>query len=69
MSVSANCQGCHQYFGWRCKKSPDGVCHYYSEDGKIELIDNTQVPTPEDHDPDYETDDCCIFCGMPDERK
>jgi len=69
MSVSSGCLGCGQYFGWRCKKSPDGVCHYFSEDGKIELIDGTTVPVAESHDPDYETDDGCLFCGMPDERK
>ena len=69
MSVSSVCLGCGQHFGWRCKKSPDGVCHYFSEDGKIELIDGTNVPVSEGHDDQYETDDTCLFCGMPDERK
>lgn len=69
MSVSAVCLGCGGYFGWRCKKSPDGACHYFSEDGKIELVDGTTVPVAEGHAPDYETDDVCLFCGMPDERK
>ena len=69
MSVSAGCIGCGQDFGWRCKESPDQVCHYFSEDGKVELIDGTSVSVPCDHDSDYETDDHCIFCGLPDERK
>lgn len=69
MSVGASCIGCGTDFGWRCKESPDSVCHYYSEDGQIELINGTMVPIPADHDPDFEINDCCIFCGMPDERK
>lgn len=69
MSVGSYCQGCGQSFGWRCKESPDGVCHYFSEDGMVELINGNKVSVPANHDADYETDDCCIFCGMPDERK
>lgn len=69
MSVDALCVVCGKSFGWRCKVSPDGVCHYFSEDGKVELIDGTFVDIPIDHDPEYETDDGCIFCGHPDERK
>lgn len=69
MSVGAVCVDCRHDFGWRCKVSPDGVCHYFSEEGQVELIDGRKVPIPEDHDPNYETDDGCIFCGHPDERK
>lgn len=69
MSVGSTCLGCGRHFGWRCKNSPDGVCHHFSEDSKIELVDGTTVPVPEGHDAQYETDDCCLFCEMPDERK
>lgn len=68
-SVSAICTVCDKDFGWRCKNSIDGVCHYYSNDGFIDLIDGRKVPTPPEHGPDYETDDSCIFCGQPSERK
>jgi len=69
MSESATCLICGTDFGWRCNKSPDHVCHYFSVDGQIELFDGTKVNVPEDHDSSYENDDECIFCGMPDERK
>jgi hypothetical protein len=69
MSISAECTVCGQDFGWRCKESPDSVCHYESSNGKVALIDGSMVSIPFDHDPNYETDDSCIFCGHPDERK
>jgi transcription elongation factor Elf1 len=77
-SASARCDVCGKSFGWRCNASPDETCHYYSQeiDGVrvIELIDGRLVPVSEipnlaDHDPESETDDYCIFCGQPDERK
>lgn len=67
--IGAYCPVCSMGFGWRCRKSPDGVCHYESDEGLIELIDGRSVPIPAKHDPDYETSDSCIFCGAPDERK
>lgn len=69
MSVGAKCLICNQHFGWRCTKSPDHVCHYYTEEGTIMLIDETVVNAPTDHDAESETDDSCIYCGMPEERK
>lgn len=66
---SAYCLICNRRFGWRCPDSPDTACHYYTEDGKVELIDGTLIDPPADHDVEYETDDDCIFCGAPDERK
>ena len=50
MSVGAKCLICGERLGWRCTKSPDHVCHYYSNDGKVVLIDNT-VDVPKGHDP------------------
>lgn len=78
MSVWADCIDCGQHFGWRCKKSPDGVCHYFTDprgkaisliNGKQHLINDPQFPLDGTYDPEYETDDCCIFCGHPEERK
>lgn len=66
---SARCDICGSYFGWWCPESKDHVCHYESEHGIVELIDGTAVSVPKDHDPDYECDDWCIFCGNPEERK
>jgi hypothetical protein len=69
MSVGAVCTVCRQDFGWRCKKSPDGVCHYLTENKKITLIDGRVVDPPPDHDPGCESYDWCVFCGHPEERK
>jgi|688.fasta_scaffold438176_2 hypothetical protein len=63
------CVICRRGFGWLCKESPDKVCHYYSNDKMVELINGKLVPIPSDHDPKYETDDACIYCGEPEERK
>lgn len=65
----ASCIICGEYFGHYCPKSSDLHCHYYSVNGYIHLSTGEKIPVAEDHDPRYETDDCCLFCGMPDERK
>lgn len=65
----AVCDTCGSGFGWYCPESPDHTCHYNSVNGLVTLIDGRTVPIPEEHDPDYESDDSCIFCGEPDERK
>ena len=60
--------------------SPDGICIYDSQEGEGEyegrrvvrlLIDGEWVihPLHEPYIGDYETDDSCIFCGHPSERK
>lgn len=65
-SSTATCLSCGEQFGWRCKESPDGVCHtYVDSDGSITLIDGTKVKAPAD---EYYNGDC-VYCGMPDERK
>ncbi len=79
MSIGAYCQICGKDFGWRCKESPDSVCHYESDemdtdgDGNsvygVELITEEYVDIPEGHNPDHENEDSCIFCGLPEERK
>jgi hypothetical protein len=66
---SATCRICESHLGWYCPESPDRGCHYTSEKGKVELSDGTLVDVPAGHDDSYETDDSCIFCGQPDERK
>jgi uncharacterized cupin superfamily protein len=73
-SDGAVCLVCKKNFGWRCKKSPDETCHYFSEvrdDDKheIELNDGTIHVLPDDYDGEYENTDSCIFCGHPEERK
>jgi len=65
----AVCPTCDKDFGWFCEKSPDGVCHYYTINGKVELLNGTLIDQPKGHDPDNESDDWCIYCGMPEERK
>jgi hypothetical protein len=75
MSIWARCSICGKDYGhWRCKKSPDSVCHYYSHDDVqstrvIDLLDGKIAPIPTGHDRRFESEDHCIFCGMPDERK
>jgi len=66
------CLTCGKSFGWYCIKSPDHTCHYRSTNGKIELIDGTMIDRPKSKyspDPEYENEDSCIFCGLPEERK
>lgn len=71
---NAFCEICEKDFGWRCPDSPDTVCHYYTKEsnGKlvVELVNGVELPfTKEGHKPDFETDDVCLFCGAPEERK
>ncbi len=62
----AACEGCNRDFGWYCPDSPDHVCHYFIEDGMLELIDGTLIKAPEGAEEQY---DICLFCGHPEERK
>jgi len=73
---SAWCELCGEDLGWYCPKSPDHACHYFSEGGKVKLAGGILVDIPEDckdedgsYNPNWETDDCCLFCGSPEERK
>jgi ribonuclease HI len=68
-SYSGYCVVCNEYFGHYCPESPDHVCHYQTHAGKITLITGEEINAPEDHNPNYETWDMCIFCGGPEERK
>ena len=36
---------------------------------KMNDADGTRVYMGKDHEKEYETDDTCLFCGLPDERK
>ena len=71
MSINACCEVCGKSFGWRCKHSPDGVCHYSCEvfEGQIDLLiklsDKSTIAAPAI----VGGWDDCIYCGMPDERK
>lgn len=72
-SDSAICiSGCGQRFGWRCKESPDGVCHYLPFDDKhVKLLNGELVLISEEtlEDAQDEHYECCLFCGQPEERK
>jgi hypothetical protein len=68
------CLVCDKTFGWWCPKSPDHLCHYFSNKGKVELIDGTVINKPKNkytkvYTKEYETEDSCIFCGDSEERK
>lgn len=79
--AGAECAICGQDFGWWCPDSLDHVCHYYSDSLTVEeakaanttfyvlLIDGTKCLMPKDYKDTYETEDQCIFCGQPQERK
>ena len=73
---SAKCGICGAYMcGWYCQKSPDHICHYSTEvdeNGKrftvLENGERCYMPVAYDNQ-DYENDDDCLFCHLPDERK
>lgn len=65
---TASCDICREGFGHRCPDSPDTVCHYFSDDGFVELITGVKVAVG-DPDSDNETEDSCLYCGYPLERK
>lgn len=74
-SDCAHCTECDKTLGWFCPESPDKQCHYYtSKDDKGYYV---ELRSGERHyfnnykksDQDDETDDSCLFCGEPDERK
>ena len=70
MSETAECTTCKCSFGWRCKVSPDGVCHYFTrDDGKVLMIDGRLIDPVEKIEKQSETYDMCLFCGHPEERK
>lgn len=66
------CKDCGGDFGWYCPNSPDHKCYYYSEeiDGKrgVTLMNGTFFVLTSGSKQD-ESDDWCIFCNGPEERK
>lgn len=73
---SPRCLICGEHIGdgWYCPGSPDQECHYYTledENGYYtEMRDGSKVYMPKEYDnKDYETDDDCLFCHQPEERK
>lgn len=64
MSVNSQCEICGVWHGWRCKLSPDSVCHYRVRDGKVTLLGGEQVSCTNDYGAGN-----CVYCGLPDERK
>lgn len=68
----AGCAVCGTSLTWDCPESPDGYCHYVTEwgsDTKVLLRDGTTVELSEPTPRQYQTEDACLFCGEPDERK
>ena len=69
----AYCTDCETGLGWYCNQSPDNLCHYYSfeKDGKnhVELSNGHNHELDSSYDNEYETEDDCIFCHEPEERK
>ena len=71
------CEICEADFGWHCPKSPDHACHYFSErvapgmEPYVQLNNGQIAYLSIDHyeNQEYETDDCCLFCHDPYERK
>lgn len=71
---SFHCIDCKTNLGWFCKESPDLTCHYYTESyqGKnmVKLSGGSFYEYKgKFHDPEFETEDRCLFCGDPEERK
>jgi len=58
---------------WSCKKSPDHVCHYFSDnDGNVNyvvLADGRLFELHQHYENKFENEDSCIFCKQPEERK
>lgn len=67
---SAECAICDHDFGWWCDWSPDNACHYFSNgDGTLTLIGGKRISVRPTRDGKPETEDECMFCGLPEERK
>lgn len=71
---SCVCIDCEKDFGWWCPDSPDHMCYYFNDgqiDGRyyVTLLNGEKYLLPENYDGDNESDDWCIFCGQPKERK
>lgn len=65
MSISSPCEICGRRHGWRCKISPDSVCHYRVTNGKVTLLGGEQVSCAESK---Y-SGEHCVYCGLSSERK
>lgn len=66
LSTSAYCSSCGEAFGWRCKESPDSVCHYDPSDL---LLNGSPIYKKMIKHKMQEDDEICIFCGHPEERQ
>jgi len=72
----AECKDCGKSFGWFCPESPDKECHYYTDsydEGLGVMLRNGEIilakDLPSTWEENHESDDWCIFCGLPEERK
>lgn len=71
--------GSKRWFGWYCPKSPDHLCKYFSkydEEKKLRFvmsINGERIYLSEKYTKNYneytESEDECIYCWLPQERK
>ncbi len=65
---SALCGICGVDFGWYCPTSPDRLCHYETNGGKVLLLDGRRVKAPPGAQNRMSTE-WCMYCKDPEERK
>lgn len=73
---SIRCTICKSHLGWWCPKSPDHHCHYFTS-GMVNgekffvFLSNGFTYTFPQHPNvgESESEDQCLFCGHPEERK
>lgn len=82
LNFNSTCTLCSKdFYGWYCKHSPDNLCHYYAHSSKdddkkyVYLYGNSSNKSflSEEIMVNIEkwgySEDWCIFCGEPEERK
>lgn len=72
--LGAKCDVCDKRGGWYCPKSPDHTCYYFSRLDAGATVRHVELRNGQRHlltgyTKQYESEDWCIFCGEPDERK
>jgi len=73
----ATCKICKTDLGWPCKKSPDKICHHYTEveNNQLRLLDGRLVNAPEEflqlaaNLAEHEFSDDCIYCNEVDTKE
>ncbi len=74
-SDGTKCKICEESFGWYCPDSEDHSCHYFTEHDEVKDLFYVEMINKSKHYMDKmysgvdETEDTCLFCGDPEERK